>query len=339
MPIDPSCLACGDCLLQVPPDAIDSVCINNTYLVSLLSLIHPTLGSTLLTYRICSCVPLNNVCHWVLEKCPDGPVPIDCESNGDECPIKLIDNSCTGGNLFPFPVLKIDDVVQGDAPVCRDFELFYDVFFDVEDLTELRVGIKDCECMNPNVEECPVGTILGPGRRNVKLTAKPTPTPTSIPTPTLTPTPIPIPSPFPEVNPQTCSQIMVEGNTKLIEPVLLSQPIQHQVMVEARIQKVYPGKVIIFGVLHKTINYTALDDQGNPFSKELKDDFPFQWFIDREDANENDPFYVTGSAILGELFAEPSNFSHHPVTGDQVAFGFVEKVIVKVCIRKGYAPA
>ncbi len=95
-----------------------------------------------------------------------------------------------------------------------------------------------------------------------------------------------------------------------------------------------------FLYLHKIIDaprritYTAVLDSGVKEKNTITDDLPFQCINDREDANENDSFMITGSTVLCEVAANTQNFGTHPVTNEQVAFKFVEKDIVNVCIRK-----
>ncbi|GKX30993.1 spore coat protein [Vallitalea longa] len=140
--------------------------------------------------------------------------------------------------------------------------------------------------------------------------------------------------PIIESNPQTCCQVVVEGNTQLVPPALNNMPICQSKTVFAEIEKVCPEKVVISGFLRKKLCYTAISDCGMKGENIITDDLPFQCIIDREDANENDSFMVTGSTVLCEVFAKTQNFGTHPVTNDQVAYKFVEKDIVKICIRK-----
>lgn len=100
--------------------------------------------------------------------------------------------------------------------------------------------------------------------------------------------------------------------------------------VEAAIEAVCPEKVVVCGVVHKTIRYI----DGNGVPRVRFDDVPFQCFIDREDANGGDQFHVVGADILCTVFAEEANFN----ADRTLAFKFVEKEIVKVCIRKGPPP-
>ncbi|MEW9502761.1 multicopper oxidase family protein [Jeotgalibacillus marinus] len=139
-------------------------------------------------------------------------------------------------------------------------------------------------------------------------------------------------SPIIENIPQTCCQVVVERNTQLVQPALNDAPISQSSTVFAEIEKVYPEKVVINGFLRKTIIYTAVLDNGVKEKNTITNDLPFQCMIDREDTNENDPF--TGLTVLCEVSAHTQNVGTHPVTNEQVAFKFVEKDVVKVCIRK-----
>jgi FtsP/CotA-like multicopper oxidase with cupredoxin domain len=141
--------------------------------------------------------------------------------------------------------------------------------------------------------------------------------------------------PIPVANPQSCCQAIVEGRTQLVPPALKDEPIVHENRVYAEIEKVCPEKVIISGFIRRTITYTALLDNGIEKEKEIVDDIPFQCAIDREDANEGDEFRITGTTLLCEVFAKTQNFGTSPLVDKPLAYKFVEKDIVKVCIRKG----
>lgn len=135
-------------------------------------------------------------------------------------------------------------------------------------------------------------------------------------------------------NPQTCSQVMVEGSTQLVPPALKDAPITHISTVYANIEDVCPENVVISGFIRRTIKYTAVLDSGFVQEKEIVDDIPFQCLIGREDANEGDEFSITGVTILCEVYAHTRNFGTHHLTDKQLAYNFTEKDIVKVCIRK-----
>ncbi|MED4653488.1 hypothetical protein [Bacillus pseudomycoides] len=127
-------------------------------------------------------------------------------------------------------------------------------------------------------------------------------------------------------------QVVVERTTQLVPPALANTVIFTQT-VEADIESVIPEKVVICGVVHKTLTYTAVLENGTLVPGfQVFDDIPFQCVIDREDANEGDLFEVTGVAILGQVSAQEQNFGF--INDLRVAFKFQEKEIVKVCIRR-----
>ncbi|UYX56195.1 hypothetical protein M3Y14_33600 (plasmid) [Bacillus thuringiensis] len=136
----------------------------------------------------------------------------------------------------------------------------------------------------------------------------------------------------PIINPTTCCQVVVERTTQLVPPALAGTVTFTQT-VEADIENVVPEKVVICGVVHKTITYTAVLENGTLVPGfQVFDDIPFQCVIDREDANEGDLFEVTGVAILGQVSAQEQNFGF--IDGLRVAFKFKEKEIIKVCVRR-----
>ncbi|OIJ12092.1 hypothetical protein BKP37_14525 [Anaerobacillus alkalilacustris] len=143
---------------------------------------------------------------------------------------------------------------------------------------------------------------------------------------------------FPEkciANPQSCCQVMVENITQLVPPALKDDdhPVTHTKILRVDIEKVCPEKVVICGVVHKTITYTAVMSDGTLVKNfEKKDEIPFQCFIDREDANEDDPFEIVGAEVLCDVFACPDNIGTN--YGHKVFWKFKEKEILKICIRK-----
>lgn len=136
----------------------------------------------------------------------------------------------------------------------------------------------------------------------------------------------------PLTNPTTCCQVVVEHLTQLVPPALAGTVTFTQT-VEADIENVIPEKVIVCGVVRKTLTYTAVLEDGTLVPDfQVFDDIPFQCAIDREDANEGDLFEVTGVAILGQVFAQEQNFGF--IDDLRVAFKFKEKEVIKVCVRR-----
>ena len=136
----------------------------------------------------------------------------------------------------------------------------------------------------------------------------------------------------PIFNPTTCCEILVEHETQLIPPAL-ENTVVFTKTIESSIEHVCAEKVAICGLIHKTLTYTAVLEDGTLVPNfQILDDIPYQCIIDREDANEGDLFDVTGEAVVCEVSSQEQNFGFK--AGFRVAFKFREKEIVKVCIRK-----
>lgn len=144
----------------------------------------------------------------------------------------------------------------------------------------------------------------------------------------ITGNPVPIP------NPQSCCQVMVEGSTELLPPALVSDPILNKNKLFASIEAVCPGKVIVSGFIRRTILYTGVLEDGSKEGTTVINDTPFHCIIDRDDANEYDAFSITGMALLCKVYERAQNFGVNFSTNEKVAYQFVEKDIVKVCIRR-----
>ncbi len=143
----------------------------------------------------------------------------------------------------------------------------------------------------------------------------------------------------PEPNPRTCCQLMIDHKTQLVPPALIDRT--HDVTairtVEAVVEKVCPEKVVICGVIHKKITYTPVDACGRPGTHtiDIFDDIPFQCFIDRDDATIGASFRVVGAEVMCVVFERAQNFGKHPENPAlTVAWKFVEKDIIKVCIER-----
>lgn len=136
----------------------------------------------------------------------------------------------------------------------------------------------------------------------------------------------------PLINPTTCSQVVIEHTTQLVPPAL-ENTVTFTLTVEADIENVIPEKVIVCGVVRKTLTYTAVLEDGTLVPGfEVFDDIPFQSAIERADANQGDLFEVTGVAVLGQVSAQEQNFGF--INDLRVAFNFREKEVIKVCVRR-----
>ncbi|WP_051317248.1 hypothetical protein [Ectobacillus panaciterrae] len=144
----------------------------------------------------------------------------------------------------------------------------------------------------------------------------------------------------PIINPRTCCQIVIEFKTQLVPPALASADVTTKVFFTQPpvVEDVCPEKVIVCGTVAKRITYTAVDEQGNQCPKVICDERPFQCIIDRDDANEGDPFKVCGFTVLCEGTPRLQNRGTRPgregIGSVDVFWKVLEKDIVKVCIRK-----
>lgn len=143
----------------------------------------------------------------------------------------------------------------------------------------------------------------------------------------------------PEPNPRTCCQLMLDHKTQLVPPALIdcTHDVRAIRIVEAAVEKVCPEKVVICGVIHKKITYTPVDSCGRPSTCtiDIFDDFPFQCFIDRDDATLGANFRILGAEVMCVVFDRAQNFGKHPENPAlTVAWKFVEKDIIKVCIER-----
>lgn len=141
-------------------------------------------------------------------------------------------------------------------------------------------------------------------------------------------------NPIPVANPQSCTEFIVEGSTELLPPALKAEPIISQSKIFANIESVCPGKVIIGGFIRKNISYTAVLEDGTKEPTTVINDIPFNCKIDREDANECDHFIITGIELQCNVYEQVKNFSQNCFTSEKVVYKFVEKDLVKLCIRK-----
>lgn len=135
-------------------------------------------------------------------------------------------------------------------------------------------------------------------------------------------------------NPQSCCQVIVEGSTELLPPALKGDPIINKAKVFANIEAVCPGKVVIGGFIRNNISYTGVLEDGAKEGTTIINDTPFQCMINRDDANEWDAFDITGVAIICKVYARTQNLGVNFITNEKVAYRFVGKNIISICIRK-----
>jgi len=129
-----------------------------------------------------------------------------------------------------------------------------------------------------------------------------------------------------------CCRILLEHGTQLI-PSAIKGTTNVSKKLSACIEKVCNEVVVISGILHKEITYKTLDSQTNVKDHKLIDEIPFHCIIDRDDILEEDKFDISYLQIICEVTSREANFGKKP-NGEMVAFRFVEKEVIKVCIKK-----
>ncbi|MFD1038931.1 collagen-like protein [Virgibacillus byunsanensis] len=130
-----------------------------------------------------------------------------------------------------------------------------------------------------------------------------------------------------------CCRLLVEHSTQLVPPAILgSTNVTKDLFVE--IQKVCDEVVVICGKIRKKIMYHTVIDNDIVRDYELIDEVPFTCLIDREDIKSDDQFSISKSSIICEVEEREANFATNKETGKKVAFRFIEKDVIKVCIDK-----
>ena len=91
---------------------------------------------------------------------------------------------------------------------------------------------------------------------------------------------------------------------------------------------------MICGLLRKRIKYRALIDGNIVPDHVVIDEVPFTCLIEREDIEANDRFAISKSEIICDVVGKEANFTTDKTSREEVAFRYVEKEVVKICIEK-----
>ncbi|MCM1989323.1 hypothetical protein [Oceanirhabdus seepicola] len=135
-------------------------------------------------------------------------------------------------------------------------------------------------------------------------------------------------------NPQHCCTVILEYKTCLVPPIMEHSDVKHTAYVEAVIEKVCPGIVLICGVIQKKIKYTAISQCGREYPDfEKYDDVSFQCSVDADEANEDDLYKITGCDVVSS-FGEVVNKGSHQGTCKKVFWKYKQKDIIKIAIRR-----
>lgn len=129
-----------------------------------------------------------------------------------------------------------------------------------------------------------------------------------------------------------CCHFILEHATQLVPSAIAGSTIAEKIL-SADIVKVCDGVVVICGILKKKLKYQMLSN-GNRVDNELIDEVPFNCLIDRDDIKSGDDFRISMLDIICEVSGSEANFASDKETKDTVAFRYVEKDVIKVCIEK-----
>ena len=124
-----------------------------------------------------------------------------------------------------------------------------------------------------------------------------------------------------------------QHSTQLVPPALVGSTEVERTLT-AEIAKICDEVVVICGLLRKRIKYRALFDGKIVPNHVVIDEVPFTCLIDRGDIEANDRFIISTLDIICEIIGKESNFTTDKTTGEEVAFRYVEKEVVKICIEK-----
>ncbi|MCJ0929898.1 hypothetical protein MST22_01820 [Virgibacillus halodenitrificans] len=130
-----------------------------------------------------------------------------------------------------------------------------------------------------------------------------------------------------------CCRFLLEHSTQLIPPAVAGSTVVDKTL-SAEIVKVCNEVVVICGLLNKQIEYQALVECELISNYTIIDEVPFTCIIDRDDIKANDSFTITFLDVICEISGEEANFATDKETGQEVAFRYAEKEIIKICIEK-----
>ena len=131
-------------------------------------------------------------------------------------------------------------------------------------------------------------------------------------------------------NPTHSCEVMIDFRTSLCPPPKKNTKVNQCVKVEAKIEKICEGKIIIGGTLHKTIKYTAITQDGCTCKNCTKHkDIPFSCFIDIDCGNLKDKFEIVDCEAICS-FSEVINTKD----GCCKKAILVEKDIIKIVVQR-----
>jgi hypothetical protein len=125
-----------------------------------------------------------------------------------------------------------------------------------------------------------------------------------------------------------CCEVLIDFRTCLLPPPEPCHDIKVTSCVEVKIDKVCGCKVLLGGILHKTIKYYSLDKHGKACKHVKRKDIPFSCYVDFDCASLEDTFKIAGHEVIGE-FSEIKKIKEDYTTKTI----FIEKDIIKVSVQ------
>lgn len=138
----------------------------------------------------------------------------------------------------------------------------------------------------------------------------------------------------PEPKIQHCCNVMIEHKTHLNPPLFCNSKIHTKIKLEVKIEKVCAGTIIISGIIHKTLCYAAILENGtinHCYKKYI--DIPFNCFINIDAANEDDKYEVIGHDILC-TYVKTANINSGCNKLKESRYIHTEKILIKICVMR-----
>lgn len=134
---------------------------------------------------------------------------------------------------------------------------------------------------------------------------------------------------------QHCCNVMVEHKTHLTPPAFCHSKILSKINIDIKVEKVCAGAVIISGIIHKSLCYKALLENGTIDSSYKKCiDIPFNCFINTDEANEDDEYEVTGHDLLCTYVNNTDLNNDCNNNQKKRCCMHIEKTLIKICVMR-----
>lgn len=133
---------------------------------------------------------------------------------------------------------------------------------------------------------------------------------------------------FPKPTLIHCCEVLIDFRTCLIPAPKHCQDIKVTSKLEAKIDKSCGCKIIIGGILHKTIKYKTKDSDCKTHEHIKHKDIPFSCFIDFDCSSPGDTFKIIDSEVLCE-FSEIKKVREDC----SIKTIFIEKDIIKIAVQ------